>query len=363
MVRKNILILTVLLSVLGIFNPNVSWADQHSEHEEEGGVNMKNQIFGHVNDSHSWHIFSTAEGHDAKHFSIPLPVMVYNIDAGKFDFFSSSKFEHGHASHAGYTEQQEGLKSGKLAREDGAKFFDFSITKNVLAMLIAIAFMLWLFLSIAKKYKSGQGATSAPKGIQNAVESVIQFVREQIAEPCLSKKNVKKFLPYLLTLFFFIWINNMFGLIPIFPGGASFTGNFAVTVALALIFFVIMLLSSKKGYWMHMLNPPGVPFGIKLLLVPIEIVSNLLIKPAALAIRLFANMFAGHTIILSIILLVSIFAGLAKVAGVVFLPVSIGFTIFMFCLELLVAAIQAFIFTNLAAVFLGEAVAEHDDHH
>jgi len=351
--------LLFLTLVLGLFLPQNVWANEGGEHHEEEGVNMKDQIFGHINDAHSWHIVSFGD----KHISIPLPVIVYNRDAGKLDVFSSSKFEHGHAAYKGYSEEHSGLRAGKLKRDDGAKFLDMSITKNVLTMLIGLAFMMWLFISVAKKYRQGQGRTSAPKGAQNAIESVIGFVNESIAEPYLGKKNGKKYLPYLLTLFFFIWVFNLMGMIPFFPGGASFTGNFAVTAALALIFFIIMLFSSKKDYWMHMLNPPGIPFGIKLILVPIELLSNLIIKPAALAIRLFANMFAGHTIILSLILLIFVFSQMNIGAGLGFSVISVGFTIFMFCLELLVTAIQAFIFTNLAAVFLGEAVAEHDDHH
>jgi F-type H+-transporting ATPase subunit a len=169
-------------------------------------------------------------------------------------------------------------------------------------------------------------------------------------------------MPLLLTLFFFIWINNLLGLLPF---GFNLTGNIAVTLLLALVFFVIMLWNSNKYFWGHIFNPPGVPLGVKFILIPIEILSNLIIKPVALAIRLFANIFAGHTIIISIILLIFIFGGLSKIAGIVFIPVSLGFTIFMFFLELLVAAIQAFIFTNLTAVFIGQAIEEHhhDDSH
>jgi ATP synthase F0 subcomplex A subunit len=168
-------------------------------------------------------------------------------------------------------------------------------------------------------------------------------------------------MPLLLTIFFFIWINNLLGLLPF---GFNLTGNIAVTLVLALVFFVVMLFHSNKYFWKHIFNPPGVPVGIKFILIPIEVLSNLLIKPAALAIRLFANIFAGHTIILSIILLIFIFSALSKVAGIAFVPVSVGFAIFMFFLELLVAAIQAFIFTNLTAVFIGQAIEEHhhDDH-
>jgi F-type H+-transporting ATPase subunit a len=168
-------------------------------------------------------------------------------------------------------------------------------------------------------------------------------------------------MPFLLTIFFFIWINNLLGLI---PGGANFTGNIAVTFCLALLSFIVMIIRGNKHFWGHLLNPPGVPFGVKLLLVPIEIIS-LFIKPVALTIRLFANILAGHILILCVISMIFIFAGMSAFAGAGFVPVAIAFSVFLFCLELLVAAIQAFIFTNLTAVFIGQAVEEghHDDAH
>lgn len=322
-------------------------------HEKKKGLDIKGEIFGHIRDSHDWHFFSWGNGEH--HATIPLPVILYSPEKG-LDVFMSSKFEHGHAEYNGYRLNHE---TGKIASADNSVVYDLSLTKNVVSMLLSILFMLWLFTGIAKKYK-GQGATKAPSGMQNAIESAIEFIRESVAEPNLGKAKYMKYMPFLLSLFFFIWINNMFGLI---PGGANLTGNIAVTLVLALLFFVVMLANSNKGFWGHMLNPPGVPLAIKFILVPIEILSNLVIKPAALAIRLFANIFAGHTIILSIILLVFIFSSLSKVAGVSFLPVSIGFSVFMFFLELLVAAIQAFIFTNLAAVFIGQAIEDHDAHH
>ena len=178
-----------------------------------------------------------------------------------------------------------------------------------------------------------------------------------MAKPYLGK-SAAKFMPLLLTFFFFIWVNNLLGLL---PGGANLTGNIAVTLVLTMVFFIVMLFSSKKYFWGHMFNPPGIPLGVKFILVPIEILSNLIIKPAALAIRLFANIFAGHTIILSLICMIFIFGAMNKGVGFGFSIVSVGFSVFLFFLELLVAAIQAFIFTNLAAVFIGQAVEEH--HH
>jgi F-type H+-transporting ATPase subunit a len=216
---------------------------------------------------------------------------------------------------------------------------------------------LWIGLSVAKKYKQG-GPSKAPTGFQNALESAIFFIRDEVAKPNLGHKY-HKYMPMLLTVFFFIWINNLLGLL---PGGANFTGNIAVTLCLSIISFVVMLVRANKHFWGHLLNPPGVPTGIKFLLVPIEIIS-LFIKPVALTIRLFANMLAGHIVILCVISMIFIFAGLSKFAGIGFVPVSIAFAIFMFMLELLVAAIQAFIFTNLTTVFIGQAIEETHDHH
>lgn len=223
-------------------------------------------------------------------------------------------------------------------------------------MMISVVLLLWIMLSVAKKYKKN-GTMVAPSGFQNALEPVLTFIRDEVAKPNLGHRYMY-FMPLLLTVFFFIWINNLLGLL---PGGANFTGNITVTLCLAIIAFIVMMAKSNKHYWGHLLNPPGVPFGIKLLLVPIEIMS-MFIKPIALTIRLFANIMAGHIVILSVILLIFIFGALSKVVGVVFVPVSLAFSIFMFMLELLVAAIQAFIFANLTAVFIGQAIEEPHHH-
>lgn len=349
-----------------LFGMNYSFAHEHDthapateEHHEEGKLDIKGEIFGHISDSYDWHLFSLGEGHDAKHVSVPLPVILFNTTNKKLDVFLSSAFHHGHEPHAGYELYVENGKQ-KLRTQDGSSFLDISITKNVLCLLLSVVILLVLMLGVAKKYKQN-GINKAPTGFQNALEPIIGFIQDNVAKPNLGSKYLK-FMPLLLTLFFFIWVNNLLGLLPF---GFNLTGNIAVTLLLAAVFFVVMLANSNKYFWGHILNPPGVPTGIKFILVPIEILSNLLIKPAALAIRLFANIFAGHTIILSIILLIFIFSALSKVAGVAFVPVSVGFAIFMFFLELLVAAIQAFIFTNLTAVFIGQAIEEHhhdDDH-
>lgn len=322
-------------------------------HEEEKGFNASEVIFSHIGDSHYWHLFDWNE-HPV---SLSLPVIIYHPEKG-MEFFSASKFHHGHESYNGY-HIEHGMKE-KIVSEDGASIIDFSITKNVLSMIISVVLLLVIMTNVAKKYKKN-GVMTAPSGFQNALEPVLNFIRDEVAKPNLGSKYMK-FMPLLLTLFFFIWINNLLGLL---PGGANFTGNIAVTACLAIISFIVMVVNGNKHFWGHLLNPPGVPTGVKLLLVPIEIIS-LFIKPVALMIRLFANMMAGHIVILSVISMIFIFGGISKVAGWGFAPVSLAFSIFMFFLELLVAAIQAFIFTNLTAVFIGQAVEEahhHDEAH
>jgi F-type H+-transporting ATPase subunit a len=328
--------------------------DAHDGHaaKEEGGFNASKVIFGHIGDAHDWHLFDI--NHHA--VSIPLPVIVYSKTKG-ISVFSSSRFEHGHSSYNGYALNEK----GKLVSEDpNEEFYDLSMTKNVTSMLISVVLMLLIMTRVAAKYKKN-GALTAPSGMQNALESVIVFIRDEVAKPNLGHKYAR-FMPLLLTIFFFIWINNMLGLL---PGGANFTGNIAVTALLALVSFIVMVFSANKHFWGHLFNPPGVPLGIKFLLVPIEFIS-LFIKPVALMIRLFANILAGHIVILSVISMIFIFGAISKVAGWGFVPVSLAFSVFMFFLELLVAAIQAFIFANLTAVFIGQAVEEghgHDHDH
>jgi F-type H+-transporting ATPase subunit a len=358
----------VLFFVVAGFSAFASEEHGHEGTEEKKEFDASKVIFGHISDAHDWHFFDL----NGKAVSAPLPVIIYNPHSG-FTSFMSSAFEHGHVPHNGYRLVEEHYATehnldkdkylGKIIAVDqndqpllDEKFHDFSITKNVASMLISVILLLLIMTSVARKYKKN-GAMKAPSGFQNALEPVIIFVRDEVAKPNLGKKYMK-YMPLLLSLFFFIWINNLLGLI---PGGANFTGNIAVTAALALVSFIVMLFSGNKHFWGHLFNPPGVPLGIKFLLVPIEIIS-LFIKPVALMIRLFANILAGHIIILSVVSMIFIFGALSEVAGWGFVPVSMAFTIFMFFLELLVGAIQAFIFTNLTAVFIGQAVEEAHHH-
>jgi F-type H+-transporting ATPase subunit a len=227
-------------------------------------------------------------------------------------------------------------------------------------MIISLSLLVWLLVSVAKKYKQGHGVKTAPKGIQNLLEPLVTFIRDEVAMPNLGRRW-EKYMPYLLTVFFFILINNLMGLI---PGTANVSGNIAFTLVLGVISFIVILLSSNKHYWGHIVNPP-VPLGVKPIMIPVEIL-GIFTKPFALIIRLFANMIAGHIIIICLISLIFIFGNLSSGVGWGFSPVSVGFTVFIYFIEILVAFIQAYIFANLTAVFIGQAFeGSHDDvdHH
>ncbi len=327
--------------------------------EKKEGFDPAAVIFGHILDNHEFHITEYKGSDGEEHsISIPLPVILYSKERG-ITLFSSSRFEHGHAAYNGYK-----IANDKIAavNEDGTinegiKVYDLSLTRNVVQMMIALFILTWLMISIANAYKRGHGVISAPKGKQNLLEVLIVFVREEVARPNLGNKW-KQYLPYLLTTFFFILINNIFGLI---PGTANVTGNIAFTVVLGLISFVVIMFSTNSHFWGHIFNPPNVPFLVKFILVPVEFL-GVFIKPFALIIRLFANMVAGHIIIICLISLIFIFGQMHPAAGWGASPVSIGFTVFIYFIEILVAFLQAFIFTNLTAVFIGSAF-EGGDHH
>ena len=351
---KSLLVAVFSLGLV-LFSPVVNAQDPGPEKatEQPGAKEEKLDpakiIMDHIKDAHEFHFFSAGSFHAI----IPLPVILYSPTKG-FSVFSSSRFGHeGEEEYNGYK-----LHEGDISATDGSAVYDFSLTRNVVQMILALTLLVLLMTGIAKKYKSGLGVTSAPKGWQNAIEPVITFVRDDVAKPNLGKKW-QKYLPYLLTVFFFILINNIFGLI---PGSANVTGNTAFTAVMGLISAIVILASTNGHFWGHIFWPPGVPFLVKVILIPVELAGVLIIKPAALIIRLFANMVAGHIIILSFISLIFIFGAMNKGAGWGFSPVSILFTVFIYFIEILVAFIQAFIFTNLTAVFIGQSFeGGHDD--
>lgn len=316
-------------------------------------------IFDHIGDSYEWHILTYKDFH----LTIPLPVIVYSKTKG-LNIFFFSKFHHGHSEYKGFKYELSGENRGKVVEilDDGSTIppaIDLSFSKNALAILISLILILWIFLTAAKAYR--EKPDKAPTGVQNLVEPFILFVRDEIAIPSLGPKKSEKFLPYLLTIFFFIWINNMMGLIPIFPGGANVTGNIAVTMVLALFTFTITSINGNKNYWLHVINPPGVPWWLKipLPLIPIIEIVGMFIKPIVLMIRLFANITAGHIIALGFFSLIFIFGEMNVAIGYGVSLITIAFTIFMSMIELLVALIQAFVFTLLSSLYFSMATEEH----
>ena len=367
---------SLLVAVFCIFlciSFNTAFSQEKSEHTGEAPATEKKAfdanevIFGHIMDAHEFHFFSF-KGDDNKehHASIPLPVILYSPQRG-FDCFMSSRFEHGHSIYHNYKlltdEQIAELKldpkkynAGQVVAindhgeiDNSVKVYDVSLTRNVVQMIIALTLLVLLMVTAARRYKSGRGVTSAPKGLQNLIEPVITFVRDEVAKPNLGHRY-QKYFPYLLTVFFFILINNLVGLI---PGSANVTGNIAFTMVLSVISFIVILFSTNKHYWMHIINPP-VPGFVKPIMAPVEIL-GIFTKPFALMIRLFANMLAGHIIIICLVSLIFIFGSLSTAIGWGFSPLSVAFVIFIYLIEVLIAFLQAYIFTNLTAVFIGQA--------
>lgn len=326
-------------------------ADIVNHNDVKKKFNAGEMIVEHITDSHDWHICDYA----GKPIGFPLPIIIYSTTKG-MQLFSSARFEHGHVAYEGYS-----LVKQKIVSQDANEtFYDISITKNVMAIFISIAVLLVVFLSTAKAYARRPG--QAPKGIQSVVEPFIIFVRDEIAKPNIGPKY-ERYLPILLTIFFFIWINNLLGIIPIFPGGANVTGNIAVTLVLALIVFFITTLSANKDYWMHIFNTPGVPWWLKfpIPLMPVVELMGALTKPVVLTLRLFANITAGHIIVLAFIGLIFIFGESSPGVGLGVSIASVAFAVFMDVMELLVAFLQAYVFTLLSAIYFGSAVEEH--HH
>jgi F-type H+-transporting ATPase subunit a len=302
----------------------------------------------HIADSHDWHLWG--EGHES--VSIPLPVIIYTKSKG-LTVFSSARFEHGHASYEGFRLNEE----GKVVLEDEANseaIYDISMTKNVVAMLIAVLTILLISIGMAQSYKRNKG--KAPKGFHNLVEPLILFIRDDLAKPSIGHM-ADRFLPLLLTIFSFIFVSNVFGLLPIFPGGANVTGNIAITMVLAVVVFITVNLNANKYYWKHIFVP-DVPVWMYVIIIPIEVL-GVVLRPFVLMLRLFANITAGHIIILGFFSLIFIFGAMNPAFGFAVSPLSVAFTVFMGLLEMLVAFLQAFVFTLLTAIYIGMAVEEH----
>ena len=348
----------IALFLVSLF-PLQGFASANEAEEEPFQINKL--IDEHINDSHDFHVM------DFNHHAcaIPLPVILWT-DNGLVVFMSNA-FEHDNegkvvVERGGqkfvryhediyYANAENTVSLDEKGQVTNARPLNFSITKNVFSMLLASALLLCLFIDMARSYKKND---KAPKGLAGFLEPLVLFVRDDIAIPNIGEKHYARYMPYLLTVFFLIWVGNLFGLIPFFPFAGTMTNNILFTGILAVFTLLITLFSSKRNYWKHIFAPPGVPTWVLPIMIPIEVLS-IFTKPFALMIRLFANMTAGHIIILSLISLIFIFGTVA------ISPVSVLFTLFMSTLELLVAALQAYVFTLLSALFIGQAVEE--EHH
>ena len=326
--------------------------------------NAGEMIMEHVVDNHEWHVAEIG----SLNLTIPLPIIL--LYEGKLYTFCSSRFHNETHSYLGFKLEAEGPHKGKIVREGendhqavaGLKVYDFSITKTVTAILINSFLLILIFVSVART--SRRNRDKAPSGLQSLLEPLIIFVRDDIAKSSIGEKNHEKYMPFLLTIFFFIFFSNLIGLIPFFPGGANVTGNIAVTLVMAVFTFIITTISGNKHYWVDIINTPGVPWWLKLPLplMPVVEIIGIITKPFVLMIRLFANITAGHIIVLGFISLIFIFGEMSAAIGYGVSVFSVAFMIFMNLLELLVAFIQAYVFTLLSALYFGLATIEPEHH-
>lgn len=328
----------LLLSfVVAGFSPVVADTSEPQQ-EEEKAFSPGPMIDHHIMDSYGWEVFHG--------FTVPLPIILYSEEKG-LDIFSSANFyddHHNVVPYKGYV-----MDHGHITLADGGHVLDFSITKNVFFLFLNAGLMLIIFFAVARGYKKNAG--KAPKGIQSLFEPIILFVRDEIVKPNIGEKKYQKYTPYMLTLFFFIWFGNILGLL---PGAANLTGNIAVTAVLAFLTMLITNFSGNKYYWKHIFWTPGVPVLLKPIIVPVEII-GIFTKPISLMIRLFVAITAGHIVVLSLLSLTFIFESFAVGIGSALIV-----TVIMF-IELLVATIQAYVFTMFSSLYIGLAV--DDDHH
>ncbi len=343
--------------------------------EQEGPVDSKEKvdeyILHHLKDAHDFHLFSYSnDAGQRKHIGFPLPVILWTSN-GLVSFLSS---EFHHDDQGKVIVERNGVKlakvHGKIYELEGAanatifdeahhvsngkKVLDLSITKSVFGVLLVGLLMLLAFAGLAKQYKNGK----IPTGFGRVLEPLVIYVRDEIARPNIGEKKYRQFTGYLLTVFFFIWILNLLGLTPL---GFNVTGQLAVTAALAIFTLIIYTFSGNKDYWMHMLWMPGVPVLIRPVLAIIELAGAFIIKPFSLLVRLFANISAGHIVVMSLIAIMFTLKNSLGVVGATGLSLVLSF--FITLIEVLVAFLQAYIFTMLSALFIGMAVAEHDHGH
>ena len=310
--------------------------------KEGDTFNAGEMALHHVVDSYEWHF------HDYDFGVLHLPIIVYSESSG-LKVFSSARFYNDKHERVAYEGLQLDDHGHLVSTNPNEKIYDISITKNVASAFLGLFVLIIIFTSVAKGYAKNKG--KAPKGLQSFFEPLIIFVRDDIAKTMIGPKY-EKFTPYLLSVFFFILFNNLIGLM---PGAANLTGNIAVTLVLAIFTFLVTNLNGNKHYWQHILWMPGIPTFVKVILTPIEII-GMFTKPFSLMIRLFANITAGHIVILSIIAIIFIFK------NIFVSPAAIAMGTAMTFLELMVAFIQAYVFTLLSAIYISGAVEESHDH-
>ncbi len=346
-----------LLALLFTLNIGTLRAEEHAE--EEKPFDIKEMIFTHVLDSYEWHLFSTKE----KHYSIPLPVIVKGENG--WEIFSSAHLSHGHEYKGFFISDTDQYRYKIVYRNSAGTLtrpLDLSFTKNAASAMLASIMLLIIMLMVASNYK--KDPLRPMKGFSGAIEQLTMSIHDDIIKASIPN-DYKRFAPYLLTVFYFIFLNNMLGLVPIFPGGANVTGNIAVTLTLALLTFLATNLFGNKEYWKEIFWP-DVPVFLKTPIFPLmQIIEfiGMLTKPFALMVRLFANMLAGHMIVLVLMGLIFIFSailGAGAAAGVSVM--SVAFSIFMVLLDVLVSFIQAYVFTILSSIFIGMARADHHQH-
>lgn len=342
-------LLSILLLLLLAYQTNAS-PSNNEQHEDFSTVDY---VFEHINDSHEWFFFSLGQ----KHITLPLPIIVYSKHSG-LSIFLSSKFHHPNIDFSFYIEA-EGDNKGKIFEKlpDGtiSTPLDLSITKTLVGVILVAFLLIYLGLQAAKSAKTN--SQQAPKRLQNIVEMLVIFVRDQIAIPFIGK-NYKKYTPFLITLFIFILMANLIGLV--LPLQIGVTSNIAVTLALAAITFLITIASGNRQYWSHIFNPDA-PWFMKTPILPlmqlIEVI-GVIIKPTILMIRLFANMLAGHMIVTVLVALIFLFsASIHPIAGAGVSVISVLFSVFIVLLDILVSFIQAYIFTLLSAMYFGSATS------
>jgi F-type H+-transporting ATPase subunit a len=359
MAKKSI---KLVIALLVLFISTISFAS--SDTQKGNPIDTKDEIEAyidhHLQDSHDFHFFT--DNASGTHYSIPLPVILW--DNG-LQVFMSSAFHHGETvaeSNGNYyklshskiykTDAQGTLTMDDHDHPTNVRPLDFSITKSVIGMLLAGILMILGFSSLARGYKKG----AIPTGFARVLEPLVIYVRDEIARPNIGEKKYRKFMGFLLTVFFFIWILNLLGLTPL---GFNVTGNIAVTICLAMFTFVITQFSGNKDYWKHVFWMPGVPVMMKIVLMPIEIL-GLFTKPFSLLVRLFANITAGHAVVMGIAALMLTLKNQFGAVGAT--GISFFLTLFLTLIEVLVAFLQAYIFTMLSSLFIGMAVEEHEHH-